>query len=118
MVTEIQQTSTLYVAFRGQRKLHRIATVNQASAMMRIARERSWRDGSEVPNLIIYGPNKQPIGYVSYNGRVWSGSPTDSPRTELVYDPTQNPFGRNREIQGGAIFVTSPCTLNHKIEDK
>lgn len=94
----------LYAAFQGRKELKPIQNVNHASRILCNIRDRHNLGGSELPNLIIYGPDKQPIGYVSYNGRVWSGSPTDYPRTELVYDPTNNPYGRDRQIKGGAIF--------------
>jgi hypothetical protein len=94
----------LYAAFQGQKDLKPIHDVNHASRILCTVRDRYSLGGSELPNLIIYSPDKKPIGYVSYNGRVWSGAPTDYPRTELVYDPTENPYGRDRQIQGGAIF--------------
>lgn len=97
-------TTQLYAAFQGQRQLKPIRDVNQASRILCSVRDRHNLGGSQLPNLIIYGPDKEPIGYVSYNGRVWKGLPTDYPRTELVYDPTGNPFGRDRQIEGGAIF--------------
>jgi hypothetical protein len=97
-------TTQLYAAFEGRKDLKPIRDVNHASRILCAIRDRHNLGGSELPNLIIYGPHKRPIGYVSYNGRVWSGAPGDYPRTELVYDPTGNPYGRDRQILGGAIF--------------
>jgi hypothetical protein len=104
MSTTIAPTTAnhLFVAFRGRTKLRRIATVNEASAIMRAARERTGLGASRLPPLLIYGPDGTQIGHVSYNGRVWQEAPDAADR--LVYDPTDNPFGRERQIDGGAVF--------------
>jgi len=44
----------------------------------------------------------RPIGSVNEASRILL--PTEYRTARLVYDPTSNPYGRDRQIDGGAIF--------------
>lgn len=66
-----------------------VATLNQASAIVdRLRLEKGWRSSTMPKCLIVVGGVER--GYVSLNGRVWQGNPTDSPGLPLVFDPSAN----------------------------
>lgn len=76
----------------------RIRGVDHPVASLRDASERfcAARDGlgigstalfRAVGNVILLDADRRTVGYVSYNGRVWSGSPRDwKPGSVPLYD--------------------------------
>ncbi len=51
------------------------------------ARDASGLGASRVPPALIVRGNGDLFGYVSYNGRVWAGSPNDwAPNRTPLYD--------------------------------
>ena len=71
----------------------RIETYRQASEMFEAARDEALRRGlgpSDIPSPIILDSVGHVLGYVSWNGRVWPGMPTDP------FDANRKPIYDNR----------------------
>ena len=72
------------------RKLHEVASFEQASLMVCAARDeldrRTGLASSAFKNPLIVDESGTAIGYVSYNGRVWPGSEYNADATPL-FDP-------------------------------
>ncbi len=67
-------------------KLYPINSFAEASAMFAKARDASGMGASEIPTPLIFDGAKQ-VAYVSYNGRVWEGSPqTWSKTSKMLYE--------------------------------
>jgi hypothetical protein len=59
------------------RKLYEVASLKEASEKFCAARDASGEGASETPIPLIVHEDGTLVGYVSYNGRVWAGSPKD-----------------------------------------
>lgn len=59
----------------------------EASAAYRKTIDTLGLGASEAPNCDILDTFGRPIGYVSYNGRVWIGNRKDWASSVCVYDP-------------------------------
>jgi len=66
-------TLTAPLTIRIGRKAYAIADLAEASRMVCAARDKSGVGNSRFQTPLIY---EGAIGHVSYNGRVWSGLPT------------------------------------------
>lgn len=98
--------AAMFAGWKGDRRMVEIKTVNQASKLLRAFTDKHDLGASETPTLLIYGTDRQPIGHVSYNGRVW-----DNRTGQLIYDPTSNPFGRERAAPG-CVFEQPAHAIN------
>jgi hypothetical protein len=58
-------------------KRYQVATFQQASEMFCKARDASGLGGSKIKTPLLVGEAGEVVGYVSYNGRVWAGSPQE-----------------------------------------
>jgi hypothetical protein len=58
-----------------RRKRYQVESFKQASEMFCAARDKSGNGASRIPSPLIVDENGETIGYVSYNGRVWAGTP-------------------------------------------
>lgn len=59
----------------------------QASKLIDVLRDQSGYGASEMGSQFPIREASTIIGYVSYNGKVWRGSPRGPGKAELVYDP-------------------------------
>ena len=65
-----------------------VESIEAASKIFAAARDRHGMGASGTPTPCILR-NGIPYGYISYNGRVWLGAPSDwSPDAFPIYDPT------------------------------
>ncbi len=71
------------------RKRYQIASLQQASQMFEKARDASHLGASKIRPALIVHADGTPFGYVSYNGRVWAGTPND-------WQPDRTPLYDNR----------------------
>jgi hypothetical protein len=71
------------------RKRFQVDTFKQASERFCIARDKSGNGASRTPSPLIVDEHGSVIGYVSYNGRVWPGTPQNwQPGATPLYDNT------------------------------
>ena len=87
LTSESQQDGILV---RLGRKTYRFDSLRQASEFFCAARDRSGLGGSKMPTPDLIDASGKPVGYVSYNGRIWPGSPRD-------WDADKRPLFDNRE---------------------
>lgn len=66
---------TLYMQIG--RKRYQITSFQEASEKFSAARERFGKGASKTPTPLLINQRGDVIGYVSYNGRVWSGMPSE-----------------------------------------
>jgi hypothetical protein len=64
---------TMFLQIR--RKRYEVASFQQASEMFCAARDKSALGASRIPSPLIVDGQGAVVGYVSYNGRVWPGTP-------------------------------------------
>lgn len=86
MTKQIATTLTIRIG----RKSYPIGNYADASRMVCKARDKSGVGSSRFSDPLIYEGDRA-VAYVSYNGRVWAGSPRDwtpdrTPLCEAVYD--------------------------------
>jgi hypothetical protein len=67
------ETLTLLI---GKRR-YPVASIEDASRMFCAARDKSGFGASKITTPLIYRADGGLLGYISYNGRVWSGHPRD-----------------------------------------
>lgn len=80
-----QLTEALFIQVGHCR--YQIASLQQASQMFEQARDASGRGASTIRPALIVHDDGSTFGYVSYNGRVWPGLPTDwQPDRIPLYD--------------------------------
>ncbi len=60
----------------GKRR-YEVADIKAASALFCAARDKSGNGASRTPTPMLYRPDGEQFAYISYNGRVWAGSPRD-----------------------------------------
>lgn len=86
MTDTTQLTEPLFMQV-GRRR-YQIASLRQASQMFEKARDASGLGSSKIRPALIVREDGSPVGYVSYNGRVWSGTPQDpfNPDAVPLYD--------------------------------
>jgi len=78
-------TTTLTLEIRKRR--YPVASLADASAMFCAARDKAGTGASRTPTPLIYDGAGEQIAYISYNGRVWAGSPRDwAPDRTPLYD--------------------------------
>jgi hypothetical protein len=70
-------TVTATLTLKIGRRAYSVPSYADASRMFCAARDKSGLGASRVPTPLIYDANGQQVAYVSYNGRVWAGSPRD-----------------------------------------
>jgi hypothetical protein len=79
----LTETLTLVV---GKRR-YSVASIEDASRMFCAARDKSGFGASKTATPLIYRADGGLIGYISYNGRVWSGHPRDwKPGTKPLHE--------------------------------
>jgi len=86
----MQTTLTESLFIQIARRRYEVTSLRQASEMFVKARDASGLGASEVPPALLVRASGSTFGYVSYNGRVWPGSPSDP------YDATRVPLYDNR----------------------
>ena len=69
----------------GRRSKHTVVSLAQASEIYATARDESGEGYSTFPVGIIMGAAGP--HYVSYNGKVWQGKPSQSDTSVCVFDP-------------------------------
>ena len=69
------------------RRLIRVSDAREASQIVSEIIRRTGAGGSDIGDTFPVREDGTIIGYVSYNGKVWMGSPEEGERAELVYDP-------------------------------
>lgn len=69
-------TEPLFIQIGAKR--YQIASLQQASQMFEQARDASGLGASGIPSPLIVRQDGSTFGFVSYNGRVWAGSPQDA----------------------------------------
>ncbi len=85
-ISQPLQRGKLILAW-GKSLLCEVATANEASAFMKVLRTAYDLGASDISHLSVFDTAMNEIGYVSYNGRVWSGRPGIGQTNELVFDP-------------------------------
>lgn len=71
-------------------KTYRFDSLPQASQFFCAARDRSGLGGSKMPTPRLIDATGKTVGYISYNGRIWPGLPTD-------WNADKRPIYDNRE---------------------
>ena len=70
------------------RRSYPVASLAEASAMFIAARDRAGTGGRDTPTPLLFDREGRQIAYVSYNGRVWAGTPRDwKPGHRPLVDP-------------------------------
>lgn len=70
----------------GQRRFP-VASLEDAACKFCAVRDRIGEGGSKTPVPLLYDSTGALVGYISYNGRVWEGTPREwSGATRLLWD--------------------------------
>lgn len=70
----MQNAPATELTIRIGRKAYAVPDLAAASRLVCAARDKSGVGGSRFKTPLIFAGDK-PVGYVSYNGRVWAGDP-------------------------------------------
>ena len=76
----------------GRHKGIPVSSAEQASRIWQIYREVLNLGGSDAPNALLKS-GRTTVGYVSYNGRVWKGLPTQ-------FSATKQPVAEAAKVEG------------------
>lgn len=86
----LSRQKTYTVEILGRRIL--VKDMVEASDVVSAIIDRSGMGASEIgAQFLVRDDVDEVIGYVSYNGRVWKGPPSDSKRDALAFDPSSSP---------------------------
>ena len=89
VTAEPAATLTLHI---GRHRPIPVASAEQASRIWQIYREVLNLGGSDAPNALLKS-GRTTVGYVSYNGRVWKGLPTQ-------FSATKQPVAEAAKVEG------------------
>lgn len=82
-------TGAAYYTLEGYRRRFPWTTCADVSAKYRTMLTLLGLGASRAPSLTAYDSADKPVGYVSYNGRVWAGAPGSWRHSaEMVYCPS------------------------------
>lgn len=80
-------TPTAPIFVRTGKRMFPVATLADASALFCATRDRHGEGSSRTPSCEVFDGDGNPIGHISYNGRVWAGFAADwSDKTALLFD--------------------------------
>jgi N12 class adenine-specific DNA methylase len=101
------ERNDLFVEIEGKRlplTSYKEASEAYSAAIDATGTTASGRTGPQAPEALIKDSKGKTVGYISYNGRVWSGSPKEfnNETTTLLYDPSGegDPYAKVRAETG------------------